>query len=217
MVDSTRSSTVPSGFKEFKSTSRSPVEAETINDNDNELWLIRVPENVPLEKLNGLEIKMPSKKHSKKPLAKLSYKGEYVLYRTPQAGDEDHDDEQDINISGQEMAGFTCLLPEDSHLAYAPKGFSQYLVLDEQVDIPDSTEIAKEIQSRPPPKREQPENLQMRFKPYGFDTVGVPTQSTIGAAAEVKEETKKAEGGDKKRKRKDDEKEKKKKSKKEKK
>ena len=52
----------------------------------------------------------------------------------------------------------------------APKEFSQYLVLNEQVDIPDSTETAKEIQSRPPPQREQPENLQMRFKPYGFDT-----------------------------------------------
>ena len=53
---------------------------------------------------------------------------EYALYRVPQATDEkenskDDDDEEeenndDIGVSGQEMAGFTCLLPEEGYLAY---------------------------------------------------------------------------------------------------
>ncbi|KAI7860232.1 DNA-directed RNA polymerase I, subunit RPA34.5 [Circinella umbellata] len=177
------SQTAPTGYAEFKSTSKSTFNTEKINENnDKELWLIRVPENVPLDKLKGLEIKLPSaKKHSRKPLAKMNHKdSEYALYRVPQATDEkenskDNDDEDeenddDIGVSGQEMAGFTCLLPEEEYLAYAPKEFSQYLILDEEVNVPDSIEIAKEISSRPPAKRDQPENLEMRFKPYGFDT-----------------------------------------------
>lgn len=44
------------------------------------------------------------------------------------------------------------------------------MILDEQVVIPDSTEVAKEILSRPVEPRPQPDGLKMRFKPYGFDT-----------------------------------------------
>ena len=62
------------------------------------------------------------------------------------------------------------MLKYGNHILLAPKEFSQYLILDEQVNVPDSIEIAKEISSRPPEKRDQPENLEMRFKPYGFDT-----------------------------------------------
>ncbi|KAI9495821.1 DNA-directed RNA polymerase I, subunit RPA34.5 [Zychaea mexicana] len=221
----------PSGFRTFKSSAESTFSSEKITaKKDSELWLIRVPNNVPLDKLNGLEIKLPSEKDSRKPLAKLNHKNEYALYRVPQEDDGKQDDDNDndegdndMGISGQEMAGFTCLLPEGGYLAYAPKEFSQYMILDEQVNVPDSIEIAKEISSRPPAKRDQPENMKMRFKPYGFDTVGVPSNSTVGATAEVvsssnAEATSKSSTGDKKRKRKDgEEKEKKKKSKKEKK
>ncbi|KAI9269201.1 DNA-directed RNA polymerase I, subunit RPA34.5 [Phascolomyces articulosus] len=218
------SQTAPTGYTEFKQTSKTSFNTEKIHDNnDNELWLIRVPDNVSLDKLKGLEIKLPSsKKQSRKPLAKLNDKNnEYALYRVPQANDEkgDEQDDEDVGVSGQEMAGFTCLLPEDGYLAYAPKEFSQYLILDEQVNVPDSLEIAKEISSRPPAKRDQPENLQMRFKPYGFDTVGVSSsQPTVSVTTTTTTASSSKSGGDKKRKRKEgEEKEKKKKSKKEKK
>lgn len=52
----------------------------------------------------------------------------------------------------------------------ASKEVKHKLILDEHVAIPDSTEVAKEILSRPVEPRPQPEGLKMRFKPYGFDT-----------------------------------------------
>jgi hypothetical protein len=45
--------------------------------------------------------------------------------------------------------------------------------LDEKVEIPDTTEIGEETKNKPWPIREQPHGMQMRFKPYGFDT-GAP-------------------------------------------
>jgi hypothetical protein len=50
----------------------------------------------------------------------------------------------------------------------APKQFDQYLVLNQVVDIPDSTALAQSILDTPVYKRDQPEGLQMRFKPYGY-------------------------------------------------
>jgi hypothetical protein len=42
--------------------------------------------------------------------------------------------------------------------------------LDEEVTIPDGTQLAESIRDKPVVKRQHPEGLQMRFKPYGFDT-----------------------------------------------
>lgn len=50
----------------------------------------------------------------------------------------------------------------------APKQFDQYLILNQVVDIPDSTAFAQSVLSTPVYKRDQPEGLQMRFKPYGY-------------------------------------------------
>jgi hypothetical protein len=50
----------------------------------------------------------------------------------------------------------------------APKQFDQYLILNQVVDIPDSTALAQSILETPVYKRDQPEGLQMRFKPYGY-------------------------------------------------
>lgn len=36
------------------------------------------------------------------------------------------------------------------------------------VDIPDSTALAQTILDKPVYKRDQPEGLKMRFKPYGY-------------------------------------------------
>jgi hypothetical protein len=52
----------------------------------------------------------------------------------------------------------------------APKPIKHKLILDEKVEIPDTTEIGEEIKNKPWPIREQPQGMQMRFKPYGFDT-----------------------------------------------
>ena len=101
------------------------------------------------------------------------------------------DDQLDLGISGHEMLSFDCLVPSREHngqfvfgkrqlenqtidkrclicFDIAPKPFDQYLILNETVDIPDTTPLAHSILNTPVYKREQPEGLQMRFKPYGY-------------------------------------------------
>lgn len=50
----------------------------------------------------------------------------------------------------------------------APKKFDQYLILNQVVDIPDTTILAQSILDKPVYKRDQPEGLKMRYKPYGY-------------------------------------------------
>lgn len=50
----------------------------------------------------------------------------------------------------------------------APKQFDQYLILNQVVDIPDSTAFAQSVLDKPVYKRDQPEGLKMRFMPYGY-------------------------------------------------
>lgn len=43
---------VPSGFKEALSKYPSPFDKEALLDDDKELWLIRIPDNVNIDKIN---------------------------------------------------------------------------------------------------------------------------------------------------------------------
>lgn len=97
----------------------------------------------------------------------------------------------DLGISGHEMLAFDCLVPsrqDNGKLVFgkphvfnkkkgkrnvakiikAPKQFEQYLILNQVVDIPDSTAYAQAVLETPVYKRDQPEGLKMRFKPYGY-------------------------------------------------
>ncbi|KAF7723557.1 hypothetical protein EC973_001846 [Apophysomyces ossiformis] len=201
---------IPEGFVLSSSKYASEFDAEALSSGDKELWLIRVPENISPEDLVNMKIRTSS---SKKCLSKLKKdKESYALYRVPSAADEE---ETDSGISGHEMNGFSCLLPsmkKNGKLVFAPKAFERMLILDEEVEIPDSTATAEQIRDTPVTKREHPEGLKMRFKPYGFDTEGVPVQNKEIKAKKQKATTNEKVDTEKKRKRdKDSDKEKKKK------
>ncbi|KAI8365257.1 uncharacterized protein BYT42DRAFT_589354 [Radiomyces spectabilis] len=193
---------VPSGFVSALSSHPSEFDYEKLLDDDKELWLIRIPDNVSIigvfwlpwfsflflinrqnqvtvEELASMKIKVPSAS-SRKALGKLK-KGEgddaesFALYRVPKNTDKSNasEEDNDIGISGQEMNGFTCLVPsreKNGQFVFAPKPFAQELILDEEVAVPDSLALAEEIKNRPVTKRTQPEGMKMEFKPYGFDT-----------------------------------------------
>lgn len=69
-----------------------------------------------MEALTKMKIKLPSER-SRKALGKLNQDNDsFALYRVPQThkNHEDNgkeDQEVDFGISGQEMSGFSCLLP----------------------------------------------------------------------------------------------------------
>ncbi|KAI8328150.1 DNA-directed RNA polymerase I, subunit RPA34.5 [Chlamydoabsidia padenii] len=164
--------TLPEGFTKFdpKNQQSTVFDYEAIEqDDDKELWLIRVPEEISEQNLTSMQIKMS--KTAGKPLSRLQLdeKDMYSLYRVPQ----DKSLDSDVAISGQEMLGLSCMVPsrnQKGKLVFAPKEISNYFILDEEVTVPDGTALAESIRDKPVVKRQHPEGLQMRFKPYGFDT-----------------------------------------------
>ncbi|CAO3687779.1 unnamed protein product [Umbelopsis ramanniana] len=158
-------------FKIANSTHASPFDYEQLADDDKELWLIRVPHNITSSDLVGMKFKLPGDRSPGKSLGKLSkHSSSYSMYRVPEALEES---DENIMCGGQEMSGFRCLVPymkRKGKLGFAPKPIKHKLILDEKVEIPDTTEIGEEIKNKPWPIREQPQGMQMRFKPYGFDT-----------------------------------------------
>ncbi|KAI8979461.1 DNA-directed RNA polymerase I, subunit RPA34.5 [Mycotypha africana] len=175
---------LPEGFKEALSKFDSPFDKESVVDDDKELWLIRIPDNLTEEDVANMAIHLPADttKASKKPLCQFQKSSnKYALYTVPTedtASDMPKEDEaasneetQDLGISGHEMLSFDCLLPsreENGRFVFAPKTFDKYLILNQEVDIPDTTILAQSILEKPVYKREQPEGLKMRYKPYGY-------------------------------------------------
>ncbi|KAI8888401.1 hypothetical protein K501DRAFT_282868 [Backusella circina FSU 941] len=169
---------IPAGFKPLHSNKTSHFDNEKVLDDDKEIWLIRVPDNITEEDLASMKIKTPSDS-SKKAIAKFEKESnKYLLYNVPNTNfsyndgdDEDDAQEADVGVSGQEMFGFDCIVPSHSDngkSVRATKKIERCLILDEIVDVPDSTALAESIRDGPVYKREQPEGLQMRFKPFGY-------------------------------------------------
>ncbi|KAI9474061.1 MAG: DNA-directed RNA polymerase I, subunit RPA34.5 [Benjaminiella poitrasii] len=192
-------SNTPEGFQPTLSKFDSPFDKEILLNDDKELWLIRIPDNMTEEDLANMKIKSPSEKATKKPLGKTEKNGDkYALYKVPTAtdlkteSDEEAEDNVDIGISGQEMISLDCLVPtreNNGQLTFAPKKFSQYLILNQVVDIPDTTIMAQSILDKPVYKREQPEGLKMRFKPYGYYSGEVTTNDDSIKAVAAEDET----------------------------
>ncbi|ORZ00582.1 DNA-directed RNA polymerase I, subunit RPA34.5 [Syncephalastrum racemosum] len=157
---------IPDGFLPCDGSVSSKLTLSSVKDDDKELWLIRIPDNVSPEQLAGMKIKVPSS--SQKSLGKLKQGDDtFVLHNLPNGEAQD----EDSGISGQEMQQFTCLLPrrkDGDEMSLASKPFKQHLILSQQVDIPDVTQIGKALLDTPVAKRPQPEGLKMRYKPIGF-------------------------------------------------
>ncbi|KAJ2368366.1 hypothetical protein H4S02_010115 [Coemansia sp. RSA 2611] len=138
------------------------------------------------------------------------------------------------------MAEMNVLLPdddddeddEDISLTLLPNRCTRLLSMVEKIDIPDSTAYAKQISVRERPLRQQPENMKLRFIPYGFysaedytamdnaqEGVAVPDAAAVEEEPPRKKKKTKTEdpsAAEETKKEKKDKKDKKKKSKKEK-
>ncbi|KAJ2450216.1 hypothetical protein EV183_004436 [Coemansia sp. RSA 2336] len=128
-----------------------------------ELWLLRIPDNVSPKELDGLTIKNPKN-------AKNGIVGKLT------SGSNSFQIISSINGSASEfkaMAEMSMLVPDDdddekSTLSLLPNRCTKMFSVVEDVKIPDSTKHAQEILDREPPARAQPENMKMRFIPFGF-------------------------------------------------
>ncbi|KAM3589610.1 hypothetical protein VKS41_000468 [Umbelopsis sp. WA50703] len=188
MEEASSSFRPPDVFKLANSHHASSFDHDELNDDDKEIWLIRLPHNISPSELTGMKFKLPAERSPGKSLGKLTaHSSSYSLYRVPEQLEET---DENILCGGQEMSGFRCLVPymkRKGKLGFAPKPIKHQLILDEKVEIPDPTEIGEQIKNTPWPIREQPEGMKMRFKPYGFDT----GDSVSAASAEPSKEKKK--------------------------
>ncbi|PIA17730.1 hypothetical protein COEREDRAFT_7319 [Coemansia reversa NRRL 1564] len=158
-VSSSRNYKPPRDFERQKGSTAEKFGISALENK--ELWVLRVPDNVSLRQLDGITIKLPSKAKNGD-LGELAI-GSSVYNITSSAGKD--------AAEFKEMAEMNLLVPDDdeeSLLTIFPGQCAEHLSLVENINIPDSMEYAQEISTREPAVRPQPDNMKLRFIPYGF-------------------------------------------------
>ncbi|KAF8061749.1 hypothetical protein FPV67DRAFT_1510175 [Lyophyllum atratum] len=135
------------------------------NDDDLELWLIRVPESVKPKYLESTTIEVP-------PAPKTSRTGtlkrKHATFDIWSVGEDD-----EHGIGGEEIKGLSCLLPRKSKkgkLYPAPKPIARHIVFSAQpvVPTPDPSSTGPiEPYARTPRENHPKEALTHRFLPFG--------------------------------------------------
>ncbi|RKP05505.1 hypothetical protein THASP1DRAFT_32655 [Thamnocephalis sphaerospora] len=157
----------PENFTTVSGDSRavaSPFNAGALaeEDEDLELWLVRIPDNIAVADLEGLQLPIPSE--DAKDGVAMAIKDE--VYRVHRVGPNartgsDH--------GGREMRAMHCLVPaegadgQEGKLVLAPQPFAHQITVTRAVDIPSSVKLATEIKERVVAKREHPDHLKMQF------------------------------------------------------
>jgi len=174
---------------------------DNIKNNDNlELWAVRVPGNLNPKYLDGVSIQLPSASRTGK-LGSHTRKG--VTYNIELINQQD--DNEDSVVGGEEMRSFTCLLPRkqgNQQLYQTPKPIARHIMVSQSLDLP----VAPSPSTLEPTRRhiQQTERLRHSFAPTGsLGRVGlgdlaekppadvmqvdeeIPTQSTLKSDAKA--------------------------------
>ncbi|KAI6017438.1 hypothetical protein EDC04DRAFT_3144368 [Pisolithus marmoratus] len=140
-----------------------PFEWDTIRNNDDlELWLIRIPDSIKANHLDGLEIDQPVSPRTAR-VGSLTRKN--AAYDIWSAGD----DETDL-IGGEELRSLSCLLPRKKRkgkLCIAPKNIARHIIISVQQATPTAPETQPIIHQNPPRPSYPKEVLKHQFVPYG--------------------------------------------------
>ncbi|KAJ2778774.1 hypothetical protein H4R18_004397 [Coemansia javaensis] len=152
----------PEGFEQQKGSTAALFDAAAVDGK--ELWLLRIPDNVSIKHLDGVQIKHP-KGASDGVLGEVAVAGATYQICSPAAG-----------AAAAEFGGMRemrLLVPDSDDadramLTLLPNGCKRLLSVTEKVDVPDATEYACAIAAREPAARPQLEDMKLRFIPYGF-------------------------------------------------
>ncbi|KAG9299648.1 hypothetical protein G9A89_020819 [Geosiphon pyriformis] len=178
----------PAAFQPFiYQNDQTVFDHEELQDDKKELWLFRVPLGLENMKLEGSIITLPPLSHSK--IARIGtiegqHKDKFGLHCLPKKEnflksiDDDHLEEEKVHddvdfIGCQDMYDVSCLMPSrqrDGHLVLETKQFSQRIAITQLIDLPDPKQAALDILAKPKTPLEQPKDLKLQFRPYGFDT-----------------------------------------------
>ncbi|PPQ82373.1 hypothetical protein CVT25_008334 [Psilocybe cyanescens] len=133
------------------------------NDEDLELWLIRVPESVKPKYLENLKVDVPSSSASS---CIGTLKRKHTAFDIWSVGDDDSQP-----VGGEEIKSLTCLLPRSSKkgkLYPISKPIAHHIVVTAQPVTPTLPPNGESLQYQNPPRHSYPkEILKHRFMPYG--------------------------------------------------
>lgn len=155
---------------------------DSINDDENlELWVIRVPDALKPKYLQDVKIGTPAS-HSTSKLGTIEHK--HTSYDIWSLGEDQED-----SIGGAEVKGLSCLLPRKSKggsLFQAPKSIARHIVVTTKAELPtpdpsSGSDAASPVYKNPPRYRYPPEVLKHRFMPMGslVRTIGTPESMDI--------------------------------------
>ncbi|OBZ75065.1 hypothetical protein A0H81_04875 [Grifola frondosa] len=140
------------------------------NDDNLELWVIRVPEGVKPKHLEDLKLDAPSTSKTSR-IGSIDRK--HTSYDVWSLGDHDEDE----SVGGEELRGLSCLLPRQKKggkLYQAPKPVARHLVISARPTLPtpahssDSSSQSSPLTSHNPARFCYPkEVLKHRFMPLG--------------------------------------------------
>ncbi|KIK24459.1 hypothetical protein PISMIDRAFT_678331 [Pisolithus microcarpus 441] len=140
-----------------------PFEWDTVRNNDDlELWLIRVPDSIKAQHLEGVEIDRPVSSRTAR-VGSLTRKN--VVHDIWSAGDGETD-----FIGGEELRCLSCLLPrkkKKGKLSIAPKAIARHIVISARQAVPTVPRLQPIIHQNPPRPSYPKDVLKHQFVPYG--------------------------------------------------
>ncbi|KAI1791508.1 hypothetical protein LXA43DRAFT_418798 [Ganoderma leucocontextum] len=178
---------------------------DAINNDDNlELWVLRVPDGLKPKHLENVKIEAPS---SSKTARIGSIDRKSTAYDVWSLGDDDAE-----AVGGDELRAVSCLLPrrkKNGKLYQAPHAISRRLVISTRPTLPtppaSSPGSSPVVHQNPPRPRHPPELLKHRFAPLGSlapveDSTEMDVDPAPTSQPSKSSKTDAAEGSKKKRK-----------------
>ncbi|KAJ3553067.1 hypothetical protein NM688_g3821 [Phlebia brevispora] len=166
------------------------------NNQDVELWIVRVPEGVKPKHLEGLKLDAPSSSKTARTGSLTRKHTTYDVWSLGEDGDE--------LVGAEETKNFTCILPrkrKSGKLFTAPEITTRHIVLSARPELPSSelpdaenADMSWSTQQNPPRPSYPAELLKHRFMPYGSlasaqgasDAIGVEQSAKAPAEDSVK-------------------------------
>ncbi|TFY60231.1 hypothetical protein EVJ58_g5287 [Rhodofomes roseus] len=136
------------------------------DDEDLELWVVRVPQGLKPKHLQGIKLEAPSSSETSR-IGSIDRK--HASYDVWSLGDSPSD-----HVGGEELKRLSCLLPRKSKggkLYQAPNPIAKHIVVAAKPDAPtpaaESAEAGESMYKNPPRPRYPLEVLKHRFMPLG--------------------------------------------------
>ncbi|KAF8589693.1 hypothetical protein K439DRAFT_1612496 [Ramaria rubella] len=152
------------------------------NDENKELWIVRIPEGLKLKHLDGLEIPQLESSQGDRLYSLERKRAKYDIWSVDSSRADPSQDENDERPSrGEEMKTLTCLLPrkkKKGKLYIAPKDISQHIIITHAPAVVNTDDATAPT---PSTRDSVPKHLlKHRFVPYGAASLDV-----VSRAAEV--------------------------------